>query len=445
MKNLLIQAAEKWGRIAFLTVLFGAMLLGNFFTRGQMALLTLAAAPWTAVMLVLYRKRFRADPAWTLLLAGTAWLVLSAVLNGSAGGAQILGLLVAAAYALVAGAPGENMDLRGQRREIGAVAALLVACITPFMLIGVSTVFTGKTFWFFNENIPLGIRSDGEIGFRIWVFRHPNITARGAVLASLLAAYGICVARRRWLKALLGACIAVLALVHTQSRTCFIAFGAAAGAMVFRCLWLRLPERAWRIPAALAAWAAAALAVLAGLNLLYALDIRIADALQPAVQAAGGGVPRAVTEGAFNVFNNGRDRIWSYAWEYLCNHPSLFLTGMGTGDIIPAIAAEIPEAAPFNHLHNSLIESLVRGGVPYLACMLGYLCMLVRPAVGLLTAKESGDSRGLFLMPVLVGTLLVMSLTESMLFADVCLTNGIFFFACGHTLRGWRMRKKETK
>jgi cytochrome b561 len=77
--------------------------------------------------------------------------------------------------------------------------------------------------------------------------------------------------------------------------------------------------------------------------------------------------------------------------------------------------------------------------------VLGYLCLLVRPAVGLLTAEEDDESRGLFVMPLIIGAMLLMSLTESMLFVHNCMANGVFFLACGHTLRGWKNRKKDAK
>lgn len=436
-------------RCWFLLALFASVLLGFFFTRGQFALLVYFVVPWAISLfyLQLRRRALRGDAPMLLLAAASVLMVCSALWNRSRELMEVLGMSVAGAYALVVSAPPKDMDPLGQRRELSVVAALLVACITPMMLLGVSTVFTGTPVHFFREHIPVGIRDRGNIEYRIWVLSHPNITARGALIAILFAIYGICVVRSKWLKALLGVCIAVLtlAVVHTQSRTCFIAYGVAMGALVFRALWLRLPDRKWKIPAALAAWAAVALAVLAGLNLIYTLDIRIASALLPPMETAPNGVTRAAKEGAFDVFSNGRDLIWKYCWRYLRSHPIYFLTGMGPGDVMAQIATQIPEAANYAHLHNSLIDCLARGGVPFLLCILGYLVLMVRPSLAVLTARESAEEKGLFIMPVMLGMLLVMSLTEAMLFVNVSLSNGVFFLACGHVLCADRRRKRDER
>ena len=50
---------------------------------------------------------------------------------------------------------------------------------------------------------------------------------------------------RRWAKVLCGVYIAILTLVivHAQSRTSNIAYGAALGALAFRGVWLRMEGR----------------------------------------------------------------------------------------------------------------------------------------------------------------------------------------------------------
>ena len=95
-----------------------------------------------------------------------------------------------------------------------------------------------------------------------------------------------------------------------------------------------------------------------------------------------------------------------------------------------------PSSVQFNtpSLHNSFLECLVRGGLPLLICVLGYLCMLVKPALRTLLARETEERRGEWVLPVLVVALILVSLTENMIFTSGAWGNGLFFLTAGWLL-----------
>lgn len=207
-------------------------------------------------------------------------------------------------YALAASQPSGEPDRL--RHEMRAVAVLLLVCITPMMLMGLTGVFVGRPFQFLNETRPVGIVAPGEITSRIQVLSNTNTAGRSSVFVSILAAYLFCISRRRWVKGLMVACIIVLTmtLAHTQLRTSVIACGAAAGVKVFR--GLKLEGRRGRALIAVAAAALTATAVVFGVSLLYSLDIRIASALQ-SQRGTVDSSPRVLDDG---VLGTGRGELW---------------------------------------------------------------------------------------------------------------------------------------
>jgi len=235
----------------------------------------------------------------------------------------------------------------------------------------------------------------------------------------------------------------VLTLAHTQSRACFIALGAAVGAMVFRFVWLKLAGKGKLLAAAagLAAAAAGMMTVVYGLSAIVSIDLRIAMKTSGLETLRTGGATRAETEGTFNVLSTGRDNIWRLTWEFLRAKPEYLVIGMGPGDIIGTMAETVPDISFYAHLHNSFVEALVRGGLPYLLCVLGFLGTMVGPALRTLTAPTTDRNRGLFVMPMLVGALLLIGLMESILFCETRMGNMMFFFGCGCLTYADRLRK----
>ena len=422
-------------RTWFLLSLFVSTLLGSFFQRGRMALQLYLVIPW-AIGLVYSRlrgRRMAKTAANGFLLAAALVFTATCVYREDFDMPRWLALIGMGVYALAVSQPDGGPDRL--RHEMRAVAVLLLVCVTPMMLMGLTSVFVGRPFQFLNETRPVGIVAPGEITSRIQVLSNTNSAGRSSVLVSILAVYLFCISRRRWVKGLTVACIVVLTmtLAHTQSRTSVIAYGAAAGAMVFRGLWLKLEGRRGRALAAAAGAAIAIAAAVLGVSLLYSLDIRIASALQ-SQRGAADASSRALDDGVLDVLGTGRGELWGSTLNYLKAYPRTLLVGLGTGNIVQQVLD--PSSVQFNapNLHNSFLECLLCGGLPLLICALGYLCALVKPALRALLARETDERRGEWVLPVLTMALVLISLTENTIFTSGVWANGLFFLTAGWLL-----------
>ena len=400
-----------------------------------MALQLYLVIPWAIGLFYsqLRGRRMAKTAANGFLLAAMLVLMATCIYRENFDMPQWLALIGMGVYALVASQPSGGPERL--RHEMRAVAVLLLVCITPMMLMGLTSVFVGRPFQFLNETRPVGIEAPGAITSRIRVLSNTNTAGRSSVFVSILAVYLFCISRRRWVKGLMVACIIVLTmtLAHTQSRTSVIAYGAAAGVMVFRGLWLKLEGRRGRALMAIVGAGLTAAAAVFGVSLLYSLDIRIASALQSqrgAVDASS----RVLDDGVLDVLGTGRGELWGSTLKYLKSHPKTLLVGLGTSNIVQQVMD--PSSVQFNtpSLHNSFLECLVRGGLPLLICVLGYLCMLVKPALRTLLARETEERRGEWVLPVLVVALILVSLTENMIFTSGAWGNGLFFLTAGWLL-----------
>lgn len=156
-------------------------------------------------------------------------------------------------------------------------------------------------------------------------------TAFVAAFAAFLVERG----RRRWLVAVVGACVATaLAATHTRSSWIGALAGAGTAALVGR-------SRRWAV-LALVALAAAVAAV-------PALRVRATSAFDPRDPTV-----------------QGRVSLWRTGWELFGERP---LVGWGLADQMHRIALHRRPDATFvaGHFHNNLVQVAVTGGVAALA------------------------------------------------------------------------------
>ena len=367
---------------------------------------------------------------------------------------------------LVAGIVPEDADAAHLRRE-GMLLCLAVAVPgLVYLAPALATVFTGRPIR--AEWLPsvVGIQAEGLVSDRIWALMHPNKAAMLAVAGIFCALYVLRGTRRRWARALLAAMMVVdaMALAHCQSRTGDIALGVGLGALAFRGVWLRLAGKRGRAVAGLAAWALALALTVLLVNGLYTADVLAATRLgasaennfaerlreeaerkraelemdtsasdNPVEVADGVVVSRTLAAGFLDVFSNGRDEIWRAGADYLAHNPMDLLLGMGSGDIMERVNDYDPGHNNANHLHNSFLETLARGGAFMLIALIWALCLLARPAARMLTDAGGADP-GAPVFPVLIGVLLAISLVEALLFTDAAVYNLLFFYAAGRVM-----------
>lgn len=333
-----------------------------------------------------------------------------------------------------------NMSMEDMKRELFRVGCWLVCLYLPFVLLAMLSVFTGRTFRVPGFGRYVGIQAAGYVVDRIEIFTNTNVTARYMALNVMFSIYAVCAKKNRWLRAffVVNIILNTMGLAHTQSRTCLIAFCAALGVIAFRGICLLLGKRRWRMIAGAAVCGAVAVGVLSGMNLLYETDVRIAKSmvgeLHERVETTGE-TSAAERKGQFDVYSSGRGDIWPPAVKYMLEHPENLILGMGQGNVMKKIGQEYPQILQYAHLHNSFLSCLVRGGLPFLICVLGFLCTLVRPAWRMLMQPGGEENRGLFMIPVFIVMLLLMAVPEEMLFIKAVYSNLLFYLLCGYVLR----------
>lgn len=420
--------------LLFLAANLAAYILPSIFTN----LFALVLLPWTFGLLhTLFLRRSVRRGAETLFIAGGAGLyLLSALCNGDYGWTYLRTLWVLLAYATaVFFVPNDSCEA-DCRRELSTVMTLFLCACLPFMLLGLTSVFTGKLVYIPFVDMPVGIQTEGLVDDRLWILRHPNITGRAAVYCILFAIYFLETRRKALTRVLCAAAIfiAFLALAHAQSRGTNIMLAFALAMLSFFAILNRMKGSRWRFAAALTAAAAIGFGTLQAIDLVLRLDIAIARRLVPDATLAFGGATRSSQQGAFDVASTGRGDIWISALKYLRSHPKILLFGLGA-DSMEIMRESYPVLIEHANLHNTLLECLIDAGLPFTLCVVGFLCTLVRPSVRLMTLPSAPENRGLNILPVMIASTFVAGLVESTLFNSLALANMLFFLFSGHILR----------
>ena len=400
-----------------------------------MSLRTAVLLPWASGLTycALRRHEIRKSPTLLWALAGMGAFALSAFLTGNmdtswAYSFWLLGLCMLFLLFLP-----ESQTITEVHSELFSLSTLFVTLYMPFALLAMISVFTGQVIELPGLKYPVGIQRIGYVDSRIRIFVHANKTARFAACNILFCVYALCRTGKIPARAFFAFNLLLNAMIiaHTQSRTICIAMAVVGAATALHCLLLR-GRNARRILAAVLAAAILFALILTGINSLYLADVTIASSGLPESKLAFDGQTRAEIEGQFDMLGNGRDNIWLNTLKHLLSDPKLLLTGMGPGDVVSQIDGIFEGAA---HLHNSLLAALAHYGLPYLICILGLLCTLVRPCLQLLFRPATYENRGAFVAALMVGMMLLISIPEEMLFTVDCHDNLLFFLFCGYALK----------
>ena len=372
---------------------------------------------------------------------------------------------------LVAGIAPKCADALFIRRESRLVCGLIVLLSGLLLFPAVYSVFTGYPVVVAGLPEALGIRRVGGFSDRLRALQHPNSTSHYALLGLFSALYCMHGHRKWWLKALLAVTSLgfLLALTHCQSRTSNITLGIGLGALAFHWIYVRIKSKPIGILVGLLTAGLIIPLTVVSINALYDFDTRLTLRMNAAIVApeapaeaqteAVSSDPQptvaptpepgkiVVTEeasrrmmmshtdsqGAVDLFSNGRDIIWRQSMDYLIHHPKEMVLGMGAGRIVDRMKVFNRNRLKAFHLHNGFLETLARGGVFMLLCLIAALMLLVVPTAKLLTGRDPDDPGG-YLFAILIGMPLAITMTEALLFTDVSLFNLIFFYAASRAI-----------
>lgn len=335
----------------------------------------------------------------------------------------------------------DKTDYANMQREIFSAGMIFIVCYMPFMLLAMLSLFTGRVIQLPFDQKPLGIQALGALGSRFRVLCHTNITARVPVFNVLFSVYGIVTHKKKALRGFLVFAILLnlMILAHTQCRTCYIVLGVALGMIAFRAVYLAVGKKGVRFIAALLVLAVVVLGVMYGLDGLLKLDIAVARHTSRAVQQEI--EVRSNDTALFDTRMSGRNWIWESILRYLKDNSRYLITGMGSQSVTAVVGQTYEKVSAIAHTHSAYLNVLARGGILGLLLLMAFLIGLVPPAWRTLTASETKESRGLFILPVIVVACLGMGLTEIGLFIDPGYMNYLMMAAAGLMLHYAKLLK----
>lgn len=336
----------------------------------------------------------------------------------------------------------EETGLQGIGRELFGIGMISIVCYLPFMLQAMLSVYTGKLMKVPFDPNPIGIQTAGNVADRIRIMMHPNYTARFAVFNILFSVYGALTRKKKGFHIFLTFVILLNALIlaHTQSRTCYITLGAALGMIAFRGVFLSVKKKGLRLAAAALALILVFFAIVYGMNGVLKLDVAAAKRTSGASQEQIVYRDHNADVDMFEANMSSRDKIWKSALDYLKNNPKCLLVGIGSRKTNDVLGQESNLLERYN-VHSSYLNVLAHLGIPGVLMVILFLLMLVRPAWTALMLPGTAESRGLFMLPVLLVTLLLMGFTETGLFISADYMNYLLMVVAGLMLQYVRLKK----
>lgn len=388
--------------------------------------LVLGAAAFVVMALLARGRKIPLD--YRVGAGFAAWFVLSRALLGDAPShwwttlcLLMLAYLLAFPYAFAT-------DGAARRNGLIAVALAFFAAQFVFALLGLLSVVTGTLIEFSLEEAYFGVIYEyGET--RLWLTRHPNISAEYLFVALLAGLWLMFTLKRRWMvlpwlfaSACIYACIALCG-----SRTVMAQTALAAGAAAFAGALHAPVRQGWlRWAAACAAGAAAAWVAFAGFDLaLHACNLFIT--WLPTALAETTELVQAVPErvGGNLLTLNSRTEIWAGVLRMLWENPRVLLLGMPEGELSGMLQQYTFSITA--HAHNSYLQTAMLTGLPGVLMALYFAVRAVWVSFRLMFCRP----RAAFadrLVAVSLLTMLVSTLLECYLFTHFEILFGFLFF-----------------
>jgi len=395
--------------------------------------LVVGAAAFVIMSMLAHGRRIPRD--YWVGAGVVVWFAISRVLLGGGSLGQLwtslcllaLVYLLAFPYAFATGA--------SCRKGLVAVAAVFFVVQFFFALLGLLGVVTGTLIEFSLEEAYFGpLYQYGET--RLWLTRHPNISAEYLFIALLAGLWLMCTIKRRWMvlpwlfaSACMYACIAL-----SGSRTVMIQTALAAGGAAFvGALNLPIQKRAGKWFAAGAAGVLTTVVAFVGFDLALHVCNLVVTWL-PRALAETVELVQAMPErqGGNLLTFNSRTNIWAGVVRMLWENPRVLLLGMPEAEMAGML--ESYTFAQIAHTHNSFLQTTVVMGLPGLLAALYFTLRAVWASLRLVFChvhSTFGDK----LLAVALLTMLVCTLMECYLFTTFeLLFSFVFFLLLGYVL-----------
>jgi len=439
------------GRSAILVLTFFVMAFCfNVHTRWAKTLFYFFLLPVQIGMSYMYirDKAIHMGGVFKLVCVSLLWLLMSTMLNSfwSTGG-MVGHWFLFGAWIFALFVP-KKTSVASIRKEIFSIGLVYIIFFLPFILIALSTVFTGRRFYVPWDHTPVGIQLENLYASRLRIMMNPNKIGIILVFNIFFSIFGFINRKNKLWKAFFAFAILVnwMASAHVISRTSIMGLSAAMGLLGFRFAYQKLySKKVLRVIAGILACVLVFFLVIYSMDLIYTTDVAIAKKIHSTQQVTREVANRLQDGGAFDATNTGRDKVWNCVIALLKQKPMGLAIGYGSEDVMQmaADAGGWPGMAGMVHVHSAYLDCVIRGGIPYLLMVFAFLIMLVPAAWRVGMEKGSAETRGMFVIPMFVVALLVMSVSEVMLFVDKSHTNLLFMVMCGYLLHLDYLHRQE--
>lgn len=418
---------------------------GNIHTRWSKSLMYFFIMPvMVYIALQQYKDKLtRKTPVLLTSVLLVAWSFFSYMINNKWDSSGMVGLWgLSLCWLFVLHLP-KNAEVKEINQQIFTIGNVFIFCFLPFMLLAIFSIFSGIPFRVPGNAYPLGIQFKGGVASRIRIMMNPNYMARITAYNMLFSLFAILTKKEKWVKWLYSFIILVnlIVFVHSQSRTCYIAFAFALGLLVYRLVITLLRSRkALRIAAGLLACVLVFFVSLEGFNLIRDVDIAIAK--KTSIYEPKSSTDRVEKYGQFDAESSGRGEIWDSIINYLKENPVYLALGMGTSVVMDKVSESDDSVKDIVHPHSSYLDGLCRGGIPYMLLVLAFLCMMVPKCWRMIMQPVNKANKGFFIIPVFIAMMLVMGIAEAFLFVGMDYSNVLFMCMCGYALHYTALEKE---
>ena len=126
-----------------------------------------------------------------------------------------------------------------------------------------------------------------------------------------------------------------------------------------------------------------------------------------------------------------RERVWKSAINVIKSEPLTTIFGVTPTAVSDALRTTGGANAYYAHAHNEVLQMGVSMGVPMMILFVVFIVFAIIKSIRLGMIEGSSHFRGAYMIPVIMASLLVLTLAEAYLFAYFSLMSSLFFLSCG--------------